>query len=311
MQFHQLRYFLLAVRMGSISGAAQALRLSQPNVSDQIGKLERELGGSLFRRTGRGLVLTPLGARFLPYVERGLSELDAGWSEARSTTRDRSPLLRLGVVPSILALLLPLLQQELRRTEPHVTFITVEDRTVAGHEAKLVSGDIDVAIKRMPARYHGLASMPLLRDRMVLLLSRDHPLASRQNVGLDELQHEPFVALQPGWDLREHLVELCRAKGFEPRVVADTASFVVLCDMALSGAGVTVVPRMSLLRNAETWPVIEEADAVRELGAIWRPASHLPYGLEAFFDTLARLKRQPTALLPWIAASGERIAPVR
>src|SRR2546423_3512003 len=114
MELHQLRYFVTVVREGTFTRAAERLFITQPSLSEQIRKLETELGGQLFQRLGRRLALTSAGEAFLPHAEKALVEVDQARARVEEVRGLRLGRLSVRVLPSVAARLLPRFVAEFR-----------------------------------------------------------------------------------------------------------------------------------------------------------------------------------------------------
>ncbi len=178
MELHQLRYFVTAVRLGTMSAAARELYVSQPSISQQIRALERELGTSLLLRLGRGLALTDAGEQFLAEAERAVAAADAARERVRQVVEHGRAPIRLGTVPSVDSTLLPRVLDRFMSLHPelHVVVLEPDSREV---EALLLSGGLDVAITHFAPGSAGLHGRLLVREEPVLVRAAHHP-AMRQ-----------------------------------------------------------------------------------------------------------------------------------
>src|SRR5262245_42474277 len=198
MELHQLRYFVTVVREGTFTKAADRLYITQPSLSEQIRKLETELGGQLFQRLGRRLALTSAGEAFLPHAEQALVEVDQARARVEEVQGLRLGRLSIGVLPSVAARLLPPFVAEFRRRHPGVEVVLREGNASADLEQLVHDGALDLAVVRLPARRADLADHVMIREPLVLVAAPGHRLADARSVALAELADEPFVATRPG-----------------------------------------------------------------------------------------------------------------
>ena len=285
MELHQLRYFVTVVREGTFTKAAERLYITQPSLSEQIRKLETELGSPLFQRLGRRLALTSSGEAFLPHAERVLVEVDEARARIEEVRGLRLGRLSIGVLPSVAARLLPGVVAEFRGRHPGVDVVLRERSLGAQLEQLVHDGAADLAIVRLPGRRADLEERALAREPMVLVVPPGHRLGGRRSVALAELAGEPFVATDPGHGLRGLLERCCRQAGFEPRVVLETGQPDSVIGMVLAGVGVTVVPRLAAGREGTQVP-IRDRHAYRELGVVWRQGQALAPAARIFVDML-------------------------
>jgi LysR family hydrogen peroxide-inducible transcriptional activator len=287
MELHQLRYFVTVVREGTFTRAAERLYLTQPSLSEQIRKLEGELGSPLFERLGRTLSLTDAGAAFLPHAERVLFEVEQARLRIQEVRGLRRGRLSIGVLPSPAARLLPRFLAEFRHRHPRVEVVLREENFSALFEQMVHDGELDLAIIRLPKRRGDLEARFLLREPMVLVVPPGHRLSGRRTVALADLEQEPFVAMKAGYGLRELLESVCQKAGFTARIGVETSQLGSVMGLVLAGVGVTVVPEMAAGPEGRRIR-IRDQHAYRDLGVIWRQGQPLAPAAAAFLDMLRR-----------------------
>ena len=291
MELHQLRYFVAVVREGTFTKAAQRLYITQPSLSEQIRKLETELGSPLFRRLGRRLALTSAGESLLPHAEKVMLEVEEARARVQEVRGLRRGRLSIGVLPSAAARLLPRFVAEFRRHHPGVEVVLREESDSAEFEQLVHDGVLDLAIVRLPpARRTDLEVEVLVREPLVLVAPPGHRLADRRSVTLADLAHEPFVMMRPGHGLRESLQSLCRQAGFDPNVVLEAGQLASLVGLVLAGIGITVVPRMAVGPEARRVP-IRDSSAYRVLGVVWSSGQPLAPAARIFLELLLRSRQ--------------------
>lgn len=245
MEVHQLRYFCAVARYGTFTRASEIVRVAQPSVSQQIRKLETELGARLFDRLPRSVRLTVFGHAFLPRAERILRELQEAKTELRDMSGDEKGDVLVGIIPTIAAYLLPRFLTDFTLRYPLVTVTIVEDITPALLE-RLHEGTIDMAVAALPVAGSELASLELFEERFYAVLPKKHPLASRDSISLAELNREPFLLLKEGHCFRDGLIAACRKMRMSPRVVFESGQFATILAMVSAGMGVSAVPAMAV-----------------------------------------------------------------
>jgi DNA-binding transcriptional LysR family regulator len=243
LELHQLRYFEAVARHLHFTRAAEELNVAQPSVSQQLAKLEAELGTRLFHRMKRRVALTPAGQAFLPRARRLLAELEEARAEVQELTGLRKGSLAIGATPSVSTHLLPPLLAQFNSLHPGIRLILREAGSRWLVQA-LESGELDLAIVILPLRQPVLETVPLLEERLVLAVAASHALASRAEVELRELRDIPLVMFREGYDLRDVTLAECHRLGFEPRVVVEGGEMDAVLRLAAAGLGVAVVPEM-------------------------------------------------------------------
>jgi LysR family hydrogen peroxide-inducible transcriptional activator len=270
MEFQQLRYFCAIVETNSFSRAAQLTHVSQPSLSQQIGKLEDELGARLFDRLGRTVRLTDLGRAFLPRARGVLRELEAARGDVVARKASIGGPVCVGAIPTIAPYFLPPHLTTFSRKHPQARVTVVEDITPLLLE-KLRAGSVDVALVALPltARGQEFKSFPLIMEKLYAVLPRLHPLARRRTVTLRELRDEPFLLLRDGHCFRETAVEACKRAHLNPQIVFESGNFTSILSMVKAGLGVSIIPQMALEKRAGCRFVqLEDERAARTIGAV-------------------------------------------
>jgi LysR family transcriptional regulator, transcription activator of glutamate synthase operon len=247
MEMHQLTYFESVSRHLHFTRAAEELNVAQPSVSQQIRKLETELGAPLFHRMKRHVALTEAGKTFLPHARAVLQRLEEARLEVQELSGLRKGTLAVGATPSVGTHLLPRALSVFSRRHPGIAlaFREAGSRTLL---SLLEEGELDMAVVIQPIRHPALETSPLLEEELLLAVPRKHPLASGQRrVRLAQLRQEPFVLLrESAYDLRDQTLAACRRAGFEPVVALDGGEMDSMLRFVAAGIGVAILPEMVL-----------------------------------------------------------------
>lgn len=255
MTLTELKYIVAVAREKHFGRAAEACFVSQPTLSVAIKKLEDELEVKLFERSANEVSVTPLGEEI---VRQAQSVLEQAAAIKEIAKRGKDPLagpLRLGVIYTIGPYLLPdLVRQAIART-PQMPLMLQENFTVRLLEM-LRTGEIDCAIMAEPFPDTGLAIAPLYDEPFMVAVPSNHPLAAHKDVRAEELKHETMLLLGTGHCFRDHVLEVCPefarfssdAEGI--RKSFEGSSLETIKHMVAAGMGVTLVPRLSVPRDA-------------------------------------------------------------
>jgi DNA-binding transcriptional LysR family regulator len=218
-----VRYWVAVAEEGNITRAAERLHLSQPALSAAVRTLEAQLGVALLDRSDRVLRVTPAGELLLEEGRALLREADRVFSAVASLDRSAVGRLRIGLTPTARYGLGPSLLAACASDAPGVMLYPAEDATGALLR-DVRSGRLDLALLFCaPGPVEGVVFEPFVSEPAVVHLRSDHPLASRSSVGLEELADEVFLVAE-GADsggFTARVLELCRARGFEPLVRPD------------------------------------------------------------------------------------------
>ncbi len=231
-----LRYFLVLAEELHFTRAAERLYVSQPALSNQIRRLERRLGLTLFDRTARGVVLTPAGQALVPRAQQAVAAVAAGIAEA-ATAAGAADLLRIDLLSSSLDTPRGVLGV-LRRSLPAVR-LEVTSSGTAGHNRRLLSGELDLALsgEGAPAG-DGIVAEVIRREPVGVSLPAGHRLATSRTIDLADLAGEvhylPRDGFAPEWNT--FVLATYRRAGFSPRRhPASTDSTETAMDLVGSG----------------------------------------------------------------------------
>ena len=286
MELHQLRYFCAVAETGSFSRAAEQSHVSQPSLSQQIIKLEEELGARLFDRLGRSVRLTELGKIFLPRARAVLRELEAAKGDVVERKDFVGGPVTVGVIPTVGPYFLPRVLTSFSRKFPQVRFTVVEEITPVLLD-RLRAGAIDVAILALPIRGHEFETKPLLTERLFAALPKNHRLAKRTALSLRDLRSEPFLLLRDGHCFRDTAVAACDRARLHPQVIFESGQFSSLVSLVGAGMGVSIVPEMAVERKSPCRYVhIADEQATRTIGTVVLRGRSLTRAHQAFLSHL-------------------------
>lgn len=258
----RLLIFRVVVRNGSIGAGARELGWTQPAVSQHLAALEREIGTQLLLRSSSGVTPTEAGRRLASHAEAIAAQLQAAEEELADITALRRGRVRFATFPSAAAVLLPPALARMRETAAGVD-VSFEELEPPDAIPALLDDAVDLALV---FRYGctdvdaegTLEWTPLMEDRVLAVLPRDHPLAHDPGLRLANLGHDDWIA---GCErCRANLVVQARASGFEPRVRYSTDDATVVQRLIEHGAGVALLPEVTLESSSPSDDVV-----VREL----------------------------------------------
>ena len=249
MEVHQLRYFCAVARHGTFTRASEVEHVAQPSLSQQILKLEAELGARLFDRLPRSAKLTVFGKAFLPKAERILRQLEEARTELRNMSGNESGEVVVGIIPTIAAYLLPRLLNDFTVRHPLITIKIIEDITPTLVQ-RLHDGTVDMAVAALPIAASELASVALFEEQFYAVLPEKHRFATRLSISLAELNREPFLLLKEGHCFRDSVIAACNKLKMSPSIVFESGQFATILAMVSAGMGVSAVPAMAVQPQA-------------------------------------------------------------
>jgi len=292
MEVHQLRYFCAVADSGSFSRAAVQSHVSQPSLSQQIQKLESELGARLFDRLGRSVRLTDAGKTFLPRARAVLRELEAARGEAIDAKGRIGGTVVIGAIPTVAPYLLPRWLSSYSRQFPLVRLTVIEDITPVLLE-RLRTSAIDIAILALPIRGHEFDTRPLLTERLFAVLPMKHRLGKHGSLSLKDLREEPFLLLRDGHCFRDTAVAACDRARLHPQIVFESGQFSSLLSMVGADMGVSIVPQMAIEKRVRCRYVkIDDEQARRTIAAVVLRGRSLSRAQHAFVAALQESAEQ-------------------
>jgi DNA-binding transcriptional LysR family regulator len=279
MDLRQLRYFLMVAQELHFGRAAAKLHISQPPLSQQIQRLEAELGVTLFERDKRHVSLTPIGAAFLHRARMILDSSQIALKEVQRMARGEQDVLRLGFMSAIMLADFPPFLRQFHDRFPSVTLTFQQLSADAQYQAlvdgRIDMGFVDLAPGEMDPQYRrdNIDACLALRKKLLVALPRGHALERRTRLPLRELADEPFVMLRRSSfpTIFDKVIALCHAAGFSPRIAAEGDSMPVVVAYCAAGVGVALVPESAKPLFNESVSFVEpESEAHTDVFAITR-----------------------------------------
>lgn len=294
MLLSQLETFATVARLGSFTRAAADLNLSQPAVTQHIASLEAELECRLFDRKGRTVSVTPAGERLLACQRKvggALAELRQDLAAVRGGTAGR---LAVGAGLTICIFTLPALLAAYREQYPHVDLHVRSGRTPEVLRMVLEE-QVDLGLVTSPVRHRALETIPLYRDRMLVIARPDHPLAGLgPEVEPAALGAHRLILFERGSGFRTYLEEVFESRGVLLRPDMELDSIEAIKEMVQAGLGISVVPEMAVARELAAgtltslpltgWPPMERTTSM----IIRRSPGARPPAVQAFVSLVEK-----------------------
>ena len=244
MELQQLRYFLAAADVGSFTGAAEQLGVSQPTLSQHIARLEQQLGEPLFVRRGRGVALTDSGRLLVERARQIVSLADETESELRDMREGARGRIAVTAIPTLAPYLLPPLLEKFTDQFPEATIEIFEETTDSAVKLCL-SGAADLALLALPIQEQQLHVEPLFEDPLLALLPRGHRLARQESVAVADLIQEPFILLNEAHCLTDNVLSFCHQQGQRPALACRSSQLLTVQELVSLGWGVSLAPAMA------------------------------------------------------------------
>jgi len=245
MEIHQLKYFVAVAEVGSFGGAARRCHVAQPSLSQQVKKLENELGHRLFDRLWRSIALTEAGYALLPRARRILTEVREATTCLSEEISSGHGSLAVGAIPTMAPFLLPHAVECFTRKWPVCRLIVREDLTANLAEA-LINAEIDIAIMSTPVDNESIEIEVLGEERLLLAASVTCKLATQATISLDDLSTEPSVLLDEVHCLGRQVSELCHAMRVQRGVACRATQISTMLQLVEKNLGIALAPEMAV-----------------------------------------------------------------
>ncbi|HEY5189386.1 MAG TPA: LysR family transcriptional regulator [Solirubrobacteraceae bacterium] len=244
MDLRQLRYLVALAEEGNFTRAAARAHIAQPAMSQQIRRLEDELGLAVVERTTRRVSLTDAGELLVVRARRILAELEAAETELEALRGMHTGHVTIGAMHTMGPVDLSLALALFRERHPNVGF-TVREQSSEEMAEMLRVDELDLAFLSVTERVesHGIGLYQLVSEELVALLPPGHRLGGRRSVRMADLSEEVFISFRTGARLRELLVSAGHEAGFEPRVTIESNESQRIRRLVSRGLGVAILPR--------------------------------------------------------------------
>ncbi|MCH9653919.1 MAG: LysR family transcriptional regulator [Planctomycetes bacterium] len=244
MELQQLRYFVTVAELGNFTRAAEKCLVSQPSLSQQIIKLEKEIGHPLIERLGRSLRLTSAGEVFYERASNILCAVEETQHLVNASYTLENKKIRLGAIPTIAPFLIPPLLKKLFQTYPDAE-ITFREMTTDQTMQDCKAGDLDLAFLSLPLEDDLLHVEPLFSEELFLAVYPDHKLLKKKKVTSKDLEDESFILLSEAHCLGQQIVSFCQHHHYLPRVSCESAQLATVQELVGLGLGISLIPEMA------------------------------------------------------------------
>lgn len=277
MNLRDLEYLVAVAEEGHFGRAAAACYVSQPTLSTQIRKLERELGVTLIERARGGVMVTPVGAEVVERARKALSAVADMEALARASQDPEAGVVHLGVLPTSGPYLMPHVLRRVRDRYPRVQLRLVEEKTDALLD-RLHAGKLDAIICALPIEDAGLHAETLFQEPFVLAAPIGHRLAGKSDLTVVDLAGEQLLLLEEGHCLRDQALDVCTLAGASEKGDFRATSLETLREMVAVDVGLTLLPVLAVqppvarVGSVHVTPFSAGAPA-RTIAMVWRASA--------------------------------------
>lgn len=295
MNFRQLEYVITIYREGTLTRAAEKLFISQPALTQQLRKLEKEIGTPLFDRTTTPLTPTYAGKHYLDFMEKILYENQQALSWLEDIDSLNRGKIVLGISDIRSLQFLPVLLPSFQKKYPHIE-VEIKEAPALSLPDMVKKGEIDFALMIARRDHTGLTFHPLLTEKVLLAVPKNYEInaACRESVekqgfiDLKIVKDQPFILLQKGFRLRNIAYELFQENGIMPPVVMKTVNVNLSHHMTSAGYGLSFVGEIAAsLTQVDPIPCyypVKGENCTWELGIAYHPEKYISKAMNVFFE---------------------------
>lgn len=283
MELRQLEYFQMASRLRNITRAAERLRVSQPNITVAIKKLEAELGIQLFDRSQKQLALTPEGAVFLNRIELALRNIQDAVLEVNDYKQLQKGTIKIGIPPMMGAYLFPKIFSSFQKKYSHLDIYLHEEGSMSIRE-QLERDELDFGIIIISGASHNLQLLPMTTSQIVACVPENSPLAAKDRLTKEDIAAANVIMLKEGSFLRQTILGKLKEQSITPNIVLESNQVVTIKGLVASGVGISFLLDMVLEDAPGVKTIPLEEPLFVDVGLAWKKDRYISKAAQSFID---------------------------
>ena len=283
MELRQLEYFQMASRLRNITRAAERLRVSQPNITVAIKKLEAELGIQLFDRSQKQLALTPEGAVFLNRIELALRNIQDAVLEVNDYKQLQKGTIKIGIPPMMGAYLFPKIFSSFQKKYSHLDIYLHEEGSMSIRE-QLERDELDFGIIIISGASHNLQLLPMTTSQIVACVPENSPLAAKDCLTKEDIAAANVIMLKEGSFLRQTILGKLKEQSITPNIVLESNQVVTIKGLVASGVGISFLLDMVLEDAPGVKAIPLEEPLFVDVGLAWKKDRYISKAAQSFID---------------------------
>lgn len=288
MELRQLEYFQTASHLRNITRAARQLKVSQPNITVAIKKLEAELGILLFDRSQKQLTLTPEGAVFLKRIEVALRTIDDAIWEVNDYKQLQKGTIKIGIPPMMGAYLFPKVFSGFRRLHPNLDVLLYEEGSLSIRE-KLERDELDFGIIIIPASTKNLNVLRMSRSQLMVCVAQDSELADKYEITPADIATSDLIMMKEGSYLREIVQNKLNQLKISPRTVLESGQIVTIKGLVAHKVGIAFLLDF-ICENSDNIEAIPFSEPIFvDIGLVWKKDRYVSNAAQAFINFCEKL----------------------
>ncbi|MBQ3443856.1 MAG: LysR family transcriptional regulator [Selenomonadaceae bacterium] len=283
MELRQLKYFQMASRLKNITRAAQRLKVSQPNITVAIRKLETELDVQLFDRSQKQLTLTPEGNVFLKRIELALRNIDEAILEVNDYKQLQKGTIKIGIPPMMGAYLFPKVFSVFRHLHPNLDVLLFEEGSLSIRE-KLESDELDFGIIIVPDSTPNLNVLKMSRNQLMVCVSQRSSLARKEWITPRDIASSDLIMMKEGSYLREVVQNKLSALRITPRTVLESGQIVTIKGLVAHQVGIAFLLDFICEDSHDIKAIPFYEPIFVDIGLAWKKEKYVSKAAQAFID---------------------------
>lgn len=294
MELRQLEYFQMASRLKNITRAAERLRVSQPNITVAIKKLEAELGIQLFDRSQKQLALTPEGAVFLNRIELALRNIQDAVLEVNDYKQLQKGTIKIGIPSMIGAYLFPKIFSSFQKQYSHLDIYLYEEGSMAIRE-QLERDELDFGIVIISNAAQSLQLLPMSTSQIAACVPENHPLAAKKSIGIQDLTDADLIMLKEGSFLRHLVLDKLKAANIAPNIVLESNQIETIKGLVSSGVGLAFLLDFIVEGTPGIKALPLDEPIFVDVGLAWKKDRYISKAAQSFMDFCKNTLKQERA----------------
>ena len=283
MELRQLKYFQMASRLKNITRAAQRLKVSQPNITVAIRKLETELGVQLFDRSQKQLTLTPEGSVFLKRIEIALRNIDEAVLEVDDYKQLQKGTIKIGIPPMMGAYLFPKVFSVFRHLHPNLDVLLFEEGSLSIRE-KLESGELDFGIIIVPDSTPNLNVLKMSRNQLMVCVSQSSPLARKKWITPRDIATSDLIMMKEGSYLRQVIQSKLLSFKIAPCTVLESGQIVTIKGLVAHQVGIAFLLDFICEDSPGLKAIPFYEPIFVDIGLAWKKEKYVSKAAQAFIN---------------------------
>ena len=283
MELRQLEYFQMASRLRNITRAAKRLRVSQPNITVAIKKLETELGIQLFDRSQKQLSLTPEGAVFLSRVETALRCLNDALIEVNDFKQLQKGVIKIGIPPMMGAILFPKIFSGFQALHPALDVLLFEEGSIVIRDM-LDRDELDFGIVITSNASSSLNILPMTRSQLLVCVPNSSPLANKSKISNADIAASSLIVMKEGSYLRQIVQERLHSINVSPNIVLESGQITTIKGLVAHNVGIAFLLDF-IINDTEDIKAIPLDDPIFvDIGLAWKKERYVSKAAQAFIN---------------------------